>query len=76
MTISESKSYLHGLYARKGMTQAQVATDVLYIAPATLSRYMSGTLAWPADAIIALTDYFFIPKADVYDVFLVPYRRK
>lgn len=69
MTIAQSKSYLHGLYARKGMTQAQVANDVLHIDPATLSRYTSGVSPWPLCIIKILKEYFSIPNIDIYDVF-------
>ena len=73
MIVAAAKAYLQREYARNGKTQAEVALEVLHIDPATLSRYMSGVLAWPADVIVSLVEYFHIPKTDIYDVFLTPY---
>lgn len=73
MTVAEAKVYLQSQYAHRGMTQAEVALEVLHIAPSTLSRYTSGVLAWPADVIVSLVEYFHIPKVDIYDVFLTPH---
>ena len=76
MTMKESKTYLHGKYAQHGLKQGQVAMDVLNVDPATLSRYMCGTIQWPLWAIQAMMDYFSIPSEDVYSVFISPYVRK
>lgn len=73
MTLHESKMYLHGKYAQHGLKQGQVAMDVLNVDPATLSRYMCGTTQWPLWAIQSMMDYFGIPPADVYSVFIEPF---
>lgn len=73
MTINESKAYLRSRYAYHGLTQEQVAVDVLHVDPATLSRYMTGSVQWPLWAIQALMDYCGISSADVYSIFIQPY---
>ena len=73
MTIRDAKSYLRGKYTGHGLTQEQVALDVLHIDPATLSRYMNGTTQWPLWVIQTLMDYFGILPGDVYSVFISPF---
>ncbi len=73
MSINESKAYLRKKYAAHGLTQEQVALDVLNVDQSTLSRYMCGTTQWPLWVIQFMMDYFDIPAEDVYAVFISPY---
>lgn len=69
MTQSEARAFLQKKFREYGMTQAEIANEMLIISPVTLSRYINGKITWPLDIKVKLAHTLGISSAKAWEVF-------